>query len=87
MSGDMDEIKASLVAAFSEALEAQRGDQEWEESREVIVEAGHRLYEIGGERLMLDTLYDVAGIWDDPEHGRILSIVDHRWTGIGNWVA
>lgn len=43
---------------------------------------GERLHEIGGQQLMTEVLDRVAE--RDPEHwGRRVSIMDHRWDGIG----
>lgn len=57
-----------------------------ESVRNSVVVLGERLHELGGSKLMIDVLDDVAER-DPANHARRVSIMDHRWSGIGSWVA
>lgn len=45
---------------------------------------GERLYEIGGMALMHDVCERVSAA-DPRNEARRAGIIDHRWSGIGNW--
>lgn len=54
--------------------------------RQAVRKIGKRLHEIGGEKLMLDVCHRVAAR-DPSQQQRRTAIMDHRWDGIGKWIA
>jgi hypothetical protein len=56
--------------------------------RQGVTILGKRLHEIGGMTLMQDVLYRVAELGcSGSERDRRIGIMDHRWSGIGGWIA
>ena len=56
--------------------------------RQGVTTLGRRLHEIGGTTLMQDVLYRVAARGcSAAERDRRIGIMDHRWSGIGQWMA
>lgn len=82
-----------LSQEFLESLkgtDAQRAaaelydDPVGEALRQAVHALGERLYELKAD--MIDICYRVAER-DRRWHDRRLSIMDHRWSGIGDWMA
>ena len=80
---DAEKENAEMIAVIKEALaNAIKADD-----RDMIRIAGEDLNGLGGRVLMKRVLDEVAESYDDPEYGRVCSMVDHAWDGIGDWVA
>lgn len=52
--------------------------------RTAIRTLGERLFEIGGNQLMSEVCDRVSAL-DPANESRRLGIMDHRWSGLGNW--
>ncbi len=86
----------ALIGAYLEKLttwtKAQRSADELLQRpvswalRRAIRTLGKRLHEIGGDRLMHD-ICDRVAARDPAREGWRLGVIDHRWDGIGEWVA
>jgi hypothetical protein len=83
----------TLSAEYMESLswsEARRDaaelfqDPVGEALRQAVTTLGERLHELGVD--MIDVCYRIAER-DPSQHDRRLSIMDHRWSGIGDWMA
>lgn len=84
---------ADLSREYLESLkgtDAQRAaaelfdDPVGEALRQAVTTLGERLHELNAD--MVDVCYRVAER-DRARHDRRLSIMDHRWSGIGQWMA
>jgi hypothetical protein len=70
---------AAITTALARAIEAN--------NRDMIRQAGEDLNGLGSTTLMKHVLDEVAKPYDDPEYGRVCSMVDHAWHGVGDWLA
>jgi hypothetical protein len=57
------------------------------DGRDIVRDVGKRLNELGGTELMHRVIDEVTEPIDQPEYGRVCSIVGHAWNGIGDWLA
>jgi hypothetical protein len=73
------EMLVATKAALANAVKA--------EDRDGIRQAGEDLNGLGGYTLMKRILDEVANTYNDPEYGRVCSMIDHAWHGIGTWKA
>ena len=73
------EAIAVITTALADAVKAN--------DRDIIRQAGEDLNKLGGVDLMGRVLDEVAKSYDDPEYGRVCSIIDHAWDRIGDWLA
>jgi hypothetical protein len=79
---EIAQVKAVLEAVLvGVSRPPTRGDFE------AIRQVGMRLNEIGGIVLMKRILSEVGAKYEDPEYGRMMSICDHAWNGVGDWLA